>query len=221
MSEKPLVVFDMDGVLVYPRSSWRVVHDHFGVDNEKSFDLYMRGEIDDMEFMRRDISLWRREKPDLDRSDLEDIFRKVRRMRNLQRALNLVRDTGAATAIISGGIDIMAKQIASVSPVDHLVANGFESDENGILTGEGRLMVPLRNKGSALTSLKEQRGYSPLVTIGDSIVDGTMFDLSDLSVGFRPLESEVRSMVDVVVENDDLLEGTSIVRDWLEDRIKE
>jgi phosphoserine phosphatase len=55
-----LVAFDMDGVLVNYTSCWTWVHDHFRVTNEASLKAFIDGDIDDMEFMRRDIALWRR-----------------------------------------------------------------------------------------------------------------------------------------------------------------
>jgi len=58
-----LVVFDMDGVLADVESSWVYVHRHFGVNNDHSLFAYLRGEIDDLEFIRRDINLWKQKDP--------------------------------------------------------------------------------------------------------------------------------------------------------------
>ncbi|HSA35952.1 MAG TPA: haloacid dehalogenase, partial [Methanomassiliicoccales archaeon] len=66
-----LVAFDMDGVLVDYLSSWTWVHDRFGVSNEESVISFMDGEIDDMEFMRRDIALWLKHRPGLNLKDVE------------------------------------------------------------------------------------------------------------------------------------------------------
>ena len=65
-----LVAFDMDGVLVDYLSSWTWVHDRFGVSNEESVISFMDGEIDDMEFMRRDIALWLKHRPGLGLGDV-------------------------------------------------------------------------------------------------------------------------------------------------------
>jgi hypothetical protein len=72
-----LVAFDMDGVLVNYTSCWTWVHDHFKVTNEASLKAFIEGDIDDMEFMRRDISLWRRERPELCRKELDSILAPV------------------------------------------------------------------------------------------------------------------------------------------------
>ena len=56
-----LVAFDMDGTLVVVNSCWGVIHRHFGTQRgaRENLRAYERGEIDYLEFMRRDIALWR------------------------------------------------------------------------------------------------------------------------------------------------------------------
>ena len=54
-----LVIFDMDGVLTDIVSSWKYIHDYFDTSNERSVNDYLKGKIDDMEFIRRDAVLWK------------------------------------------------------------------------------------------------------------------------------------------------------------------
>jgi len=104
-----LVVFDMDGVLVDCGSSWVVVHDHFGVNNEASLELYLEREIDDLEFMRRDIALWKRECKDLHISLIRDILKKVPLMPNLHQVFETLKEHGLKTAIVSGGSSAISR----------------------------------------------------------------------------------------------------------------
>ena len=53
-----LVVFDMDGTLLRPKSSWQLLHDHFGTDNREMLARYLRHEVSDTEFVARDLELW-------------------------------------------------------------------------------------------------------------------------------------------------------------------
>ena len=53
-----LIAFDMDGVLADTISSWKYVHDYFGCSNDRSVNEYLKGRIDDNEFIKRDVSLW-------------------------------------------------------------------------------------------------------------------------------------------------------------------
>ena len=48
-----LVVFDMDGVLVDAYSSWVLVHQHYGTQNEDSLRAFLQGEIDPVQDPRQ------------------------------------------------------------------------------------------------------------------------------------------------------------------------
>jgi phosphoserine phosphatase len=203
MKEKgPIVVFDMDGVLVHQRSSWRIVHDRLGTNNEDSFIAYIRGEIDDLEFMRRDIRLWSG-KGLKNIKDVETAIEDALLMEGFPECMELLKEEGYSLAILSGGLDVLASKLGKLGGFDHILSNGLVSDMDGNLTGEGDLRVPLRDKGSVLNRLLE-RGYSPVAVIGDSYVDLSMFALADLSIAFRPESREVAEAADMVIEEPDL-----------------
>ena len=73
-----LVVFDMDGTLVDVVSSWAEIHRYFGENNDDGLRKFMRGEIDDEEFIRRDIRIWWRHRPNLHVEEIEEILRQRR-----------------------------------------------------------------------------------------------------------------------------------------------
>ena len=50
MPQIKLVVFDMDGTIIEPRSSWAMIHEHFGTDNTEMLQLYIDHKISDKEF---------------------------------------------------------------------------------------------------------------------------------------------------------------------------
>ena len=58
MAKIKLVVFDMDGTLLKPRSCWAYIHEHFGTDNSEMLKLYIEHKITDQEFVKADINLW-------------------------------------------------------------------------------------------------------------------------------------------------------------------
>ncbi|MBN1538774.1 MAG: HAD family phosphatase [Candidatus Thermoplasmatota archaeon] len=201
---KPLIIFDMDGVLVHERSSWRLVHDSLGTSNEISFQAYMRGEIDDLEFMRRDIRLWM-EKGLTRREDIGRILGTATLMDGFKKCMTTLSDMGAELAIISGGLDLLAERLGAIVDFDHCIANGLAARDDGTLTGEGILRVPLSDKGSVLRKMLGNSGtYGPVVSVGDSSVDIPMFGPSDLSIAFRPEAKEVETAADVVVQTPDL-----------------
>ncbi len=53
-----LAVFDMDGVLTQPVSSWDYVHKRLGVDNAENLNSYRAGTLSYIDFLRSDVRLW-------------------------------------------------------------------------------------------------------------------------------------------------------------------
>ena len=47
MARIKLVVFDMDGTLLKPRSCWAYIHEHFGTDNSEMLKKYIDHKIND------------------------------------------------------------------------------------------------------------------------------------------------------------------------------
>ena len=215
-----LIVFDMDGVLTEYFSSWVWVHEHFGTNNDESLEAYLKGEIDDLEFMRRDIALWMRKKEGLTREHLEEIFRDLPIRKGAKELMEWLRSQGVRTAIISGGIDLLARRIAKEIGIDYIFANGLEFDRDGRLTGEGKLRVVLRDKSIILRELKNDLGIKKedCAAVGDSDIDATMFQECSLGIAFNPKESAKRLIesADYVVYGESLLE----IRPYLERFLK-
>ncbi len=196
----------MDGVLVNYTSCWTWVHDHFKVTNEASLNAFIRGDIDDMEFMRRDIALWRKQRPELCRRELESILEPVPMNKGIAETVRSLRDNGMKCVIVSGGLDIVAEKVASGFGFDDWVANGVACDENGRLTGEGLLRVELRNKRAALDQMlqKHRVDRSKAACIGDSFVDIPMFEGCAYSIAFNPTDDMAAHKASVVVRSDGL-----------------
>ena len=132
-----LVVFDMDGVLADIESSWVHVHKHFGVNNDNSLHAYLKGRIDDLEFIRRDIGLWKKTEPDITEDHIREILSDVPIMPGARRTISELKRRGIGTAIVSAGIDLLAERISKELGVDAQLANGLVKDEEGKLSGEG------------------------------------------------------------------------------------
>ena len=202
------VAFDLDGVFVDIISSWVWIHDHFGVNNDASLMAYMRGEIDDFEFMRRDIALWHDKKERLHVNELKKILSNVPMIPGAKETIEALKFKGIKTAIISGGLDILGNKVAEELNIDHVVANGLKLDEDGYLLGEGILKVVLMDKGKALLKLLKEMNIEPgkCVSIGNSHIDVPMFECSGLGIAFNPSDALVREKADIVIEKKDLRE---------------
>jgi phosphoserine phosphatase len=201
-----LVVFDMDGVLADIESSWVHVHRHFGVSNDHSLYAYLRGEIDDLEFIRRDIQLWRKKDPEITPNKIDKILADVPLMPGAWKAVDALKKMGYMTAIVSAGIDLLAERIARELEIDSHLANGFVLDEKGRLTGEGVLRVRLMDKGDAVVEAGKSLGVrkKDIVTVGNSQYDISMFERSGFGIAFHPSDQTVREKADAVVEEKDL-----------------
>jgi len=202
-----LAVFDLDGTLVDCESSWVFVHSHFGLNNDASLELYLKGEIDDDEFMRRDIALWMGRNPDINIKDIEAILHDIKIYPGARKLFSLLRNAGIQTAIVSGGLMPLARRVAFELNIDHVLANGLAVDKGGRLLGYGLLEVELNRKGLPMERLMNRLGFDRerVAAVGNSFIDAPMLELAGLGIAFNSLDDEVRDVADVVVESDDLM----------------
>lgn len=203
-----LVAFDMDGVLVEYNSSWVWIHRHFGVSNETALQDFIEGRIDDLEFMRRDIALWKERIPEIDIDYVSGILDPIPEVSGIEETVRSLRENGIRTVIISGGLDIVAQRIAERYSFDGWAANGLEVGEDGSLTGNGILRVELVNKRKALDSFLQKWGIpgERAAAVGNSFVDVSMFKGCSLSIAFNPIDAWVAENATAVVTSDDLRE---------------
>ncbi|MEW5760130.1 MAG: HAD-IB family phosphatase, partial [Candidatus Thermoplasmatota archaeon] len=202
-----LMVFDCDGVLADIHSSWGYVHQRFGVDNIASLNAYLAGEIDDCEFMRRDIALWLKNGK-INIKKIEEILYTVPLMPGLSEAFSYFKKDGMATAIISGGLDILAKRIGKIVNMDYVYANGLAIDADGYLNGEGILRVELMKKGKILSELMRMIGLNKneVAVVGNSFIDVDMFNFCEKKIAFNPEDECIRKNANVIIEKKDLRE---------------
>ena len=200
------VAFDMDGTLVDVRSSWAAVHDHFGERNDEALRLFVEGRIDDEEFLRRDIQLWWKHAPRINVEELEAILAEVPLMPGAHALFDGLHARGVRTAIVSGGIDLLAKRVARQLGIDYALANGFRVDAHGRLTGEGIIRVPIKNKEEVLRRVQAQLGVVPEETasVGNSDIDVGLFRRSAVGVAFQPEDDHVVRHATAVVREKDL-----------------
>jgi phosphoserine phosphatase len=201
-----LVAFDMDGTLVDVPSSWAAVHAHFGEQNPEGLRRFLADEIDDQEFIRSDIEIWWRHVPALTVEDLERILGEVPLMPGAEGLIDGLRRRGVRTAIVSGGIDILAHRIARELRIDVALANGFRVTSEGRLTGEGIVRVPIHGKEQVLENLQRQLAIAPGETaaVGNSEIDVGLFRRSRMGIAFLPEDEAIRSKADAVVTERDL-----------------
>ena len=207
-----LVVFDMDGVLADIWSSWGSVHAYFGLNNDHSLKEYMEGKIDDREFMRRDIKMWKANGI-TNAAQLEPAYAKIPIMNGARECIAELKKRGIVTAMVSAGLDGLARRIQKETGLDIICSDGIETDENGNFTGEGIYSVALRDKGATVKKVRKSLGIkkSETASIGNSCFDISMFNESGFAVAFNPNDECVKRCADKVVEKKDLREILRLV----------
>lgn len=185
-----LVCFDMDGVLTKLRSSWAWVHQSLGVENEAAYQAFINQEIDEKEFMRRDIAKWKSAKPDICERDLIHFFQNMPVIDGIQETVAALQECGMKCVIISGGIDLAAKMLKNEYGFDDCVADKVLTNPDGTLSGEGEVVVDLKDKGVFVRKFIEEYGTSRerTVSLGNSFTDIPMFKNSAMSIAFNPTD---------------------------------
>ena len=190
MRKYDLVCFDMDGTLTKLRSSWCWVHSCFEVDNEPAYQAFCNGEIDEPEFMRRDIALWTNKNPDVTIRDIAVLFRDMPLIDGIQETIACLKANGIRTVIISGGINLAAEMLAREFGCDDYIADEILAYDDGKLTGEGKMNVDLRDKGINVRQYIEKYGTTMerTVSVGNSFTDIPLFKNSGMSIAFNPTD---------------------------------
>lgn len=188
MDKLRLVIFDMDGVLTDIYSSWKYVHNYFNSSNEKSVEAYLKGQIDDLEFIRRDASLWKENGRPIKKEKLVEILEYVPLMNGAKKCINFLKEKGIKTAIVSAGLDVLAERVGKELGIDIIYSNGIKVDEKGYLTNEGILNVKLMYKNEAIIKLAKILGIplKRIAAVGNSCFDISMFEVCGVSIAFNP-----------------------------------
>ena len=201
-----LVIFDMDGVLTDIISSWKYIHDFFKTSNQRSVDKYLKGKIDDMEFIKRDVSLWIENGKLITKDRLKQILSDVPLMKGAEVCIESLKQKNIKTAIVSAGLDLLANKTAKKLGIDFVRSNGIKTDKNGRLTGEGILNVRLMYKDLAVKSLlkKLKIPLERVASVGNSCFDIPMLEITALSIAFNPSDDCTIDAADYIVKEKDL-----------------
>lgn len=201
-----LVCFDLDGVLIEAKSSWVAVHEVFGVRNEESLRLFLRGEISEEEFIRRDVALWKIKKPNVTIDDIEEILANIVLHPGAKELVDALHGANIKTAVVSGGIANAARRVARHLGIPRVAANELLSLEDRRLSGEGIVNTPLRDKSIPLRRFAKELGIGlgQVASVGNSAPDVPMFWSSGLGIAFDAMDEHTRDEADVVIEGNDL-----------------
>ena len=196
-----LVAFDLDGVLVEEPSAWWTLHHAFGTyeASKENLRAYEADVFDYPEFMRRDIRLWGTRGI----VEVKSILHNFTLSEGASDVCDILRLRGYQLAILSAGIDIVAKAVSGKVGIQYWIANGLEVDREGLLTGEGIFRVDLKKKEKALGELVKPLGVrlSNVVGVGDSKYDVSFMRACGVGIAF--------------VNDDESTQGRLWAKDWI------
>jgi phosphoserine phosphatase len=212
-----LVLFDMDGVLTDTMSSWKYIHDYYGTCNDQSVDEYLKGNIDDMEFIKRDVTLWQKKDNQITREKLLNILSDIPLMKGAEKCINYLKERNIETAIISAGLDVLAEKVADELDITHVFSNGIKTDEKGYIHNEGLLKVELMYKDKNVISLSKKLDipFEGIAAVGNSCFDIPMFEVCSLGIAFNPEDDCTRQAADIVIEEKDLTKIIPYIIDYI------
>ena len=121
MAESRLVCLDMDRVLVDHLSTWQFVYDGLGISNDESFELYNQGLLDEWDWIKLDIALIkesRKDGPPVLDSELRGLMEGMPMMTYWKELIGNLLNEGFHVAIVSGGLQQTARDIAAQFPSD-------------------------------------------------------------------------------------------------------
>ncbi len=203
-----LVAFDMDGVLTSHPSSWRFVHERLGIDNYDNLYMYRNGRMKYHQFLDSDIGLWMQKHPGITKEDIMSILRDLPIRDDLERAIGLMRESGAKVVIISGGISWLSEILNEKVAFDEIYANVVNTDSTGKIVSHGTVVVEPKSKELVLQKVQEKYGILPEETasVGDSLYDSSMFKLSRKGVAFSSTSKELENIADICIDSGRLVD---------------
>lgn len=193
----------MDGTLTKHSSVWWRLHEQFEttVEGKLYYNQYFAGEITYDEWADLDAGLWKGR-------TLEEVMKVVMSTQlapGAKEVIQTLKDHGLTTAILSGGLDVMANDIGRRVGIDYVLTNILRH-EDGILTGGVDNLVAWGGKADVIHQISKhfEIPLEKTAFVGDGRNDMSVFKVVGLSIAYNPEDQDVADAANVVVREDDL-----------------
>ena len=215
MSQIKLVVFDMDGTIIEPRSSWAMIHDYFGTDNTEMLQMYIDHKISDMEFVKADIKLWN-SKSDVPVNEeyINSILDKAKPRKGAKELITSLHKDNIKTVILSGGIQYLADKWAKEWDMAGAFANDLIDDADGNLTAN--INASGHNKGPLMEKIIKDFDLTgnEVAAVGDTMVDLPMFEIAGLSIAVNTDDERVISKSKYYLKEGSMKQLSDVIISW-------
>jgi len=196
-----LAVFDMDGTLTRPTSSWEHIHKELGTWESAGLvylNKFIAGKITYEEFAKMDTSEWK----GIPFERIQTISSKVKYMPGIHELMSFLSDKKIKTALISGGLSVIADKVAADFGIKRTFVNSL-GVKDGMLTGEVGINVSYNGKLPIYKKLLRDLKLKPyqVMTVGDTKGDLPLFQNSGLAVAINPMHEEIIEVADFKVKS--------------------
>jgi len=194
-----LVVFDVDGTLTQHSSVWWRLHELFGTTKEGR--VLFAGEINYEQWADYDAALWTGQPV----SRVMEIVSATKLVPGVRETIATLSEHGIKTAILSGGLDIMANDIAQRAGIEFVLTNELHH-KDGFLTGSVKNIIGWAEKAKYIHTILDHFGMTLEETafVGDGRNDMSVLSVVGLSIAFNPEDQEVADTAQVVIRENDL-----------------
>ena len=150
---------------------------------------------------------------------LEEVAARIRLMPGAPELVATMRAAGAATVLVSGGIDIFAERVAAELGFDHVVANRLDIAAGRIAGTVQPPLVTGETKRQTLLTLAAELGLSSdqTMAVGDGANDLPMLAAAGIGIAFRA-KPHVAESVRFRIDHGDLT-GLLFVQGYRRDEI--
>ena len=232
-----LVCFDMDRVLVDHMSTWQYVYDRLNISNEEAFNLYNQGKLDEWDWLKMDLAMIKDAYPEINDKKMRELCQGTPLMQGMKECLQWIIDEGHEVAIISGGMQETATDIACMFPSAeawrrrwgginrhrgcdtkfHVFTNGWLQRNDGSIDDYGRYQVQMNGKGSIVKMLQRRLNIPKerTISIGDSAGDLGMFEESELSICFNPWDENPVAVAKMPIRSRTLLDVLEAIKNQI------
>lgn len=219
VKNRGLVWFDCDGVLTDVKSSWGVLHKSFGsVDNSYFAELYRRGLITYLDWMKIDVALMIHSYgKEIAKMDVEKVFEKIKVKEDAYELIKNLKQMGILTGVVSSGVGLLVERVCRELGVDVCLYNDLVF-ANDVLIPGGVVRVPLRGKVDVIEEHSVKYGFkiNETVYFGDSEWDLEVFEKVGLAIAVEPC-GEICSRAHHKV--DKLTDALPLIKSFYEKRL--
>lgn len=215
MPKIKLVVFDMDGTIIEPRSSWAMIHDYFGTDNSEMLQMYIDHKVSDEEFVKADIKLWNsKSEVPVNEQYINSILDKAKPRDGARELIASLHEVSIKTVILSGGIQYLADKWAKEWDMSGAFANELIDDADGNLTAN--INASGHNKGPLIQKIVKDFGLTngEVAAVGDTMVDLPMFEIAGLSIAVNTSDERVISKSKYHLKEGSMKQLADVIISW-------